>query len=33
MSKYAMDAFTGSLRREFLSEGIRVVSIAPGAFE
>ena len=33
MTKYALEAFTGSLRREFLQEGIRVASIAPGAFE
>lgn len=33
MSKYAMEAFTGSLRHEFMSVGIRVFSIAPGAFK
>ena len=33
MSKHALEAFTGCLRRELMLEGVRVVSIAPGAFE
>ncbi|MFC2124639.1 SDR family NAD(P)-dependent oxidoreductase [Bacteroidota bacterium] len=33
MSKHALEAFTGCVRREFLSEGVRVVSIAPGALK
>lgn len=33
ISKFAMEAFSGSLRREFMTVGIRVVSIAPGAFK
>ena len=33
MSKFAQEAFSGCLRREFLQAGIRVVSIAPGSFK
>ena len=33
MSKHALEAFSGCLRRELMLEGVRVVSIAPGAFE
>ena len=33
MSKHALEAFSGCVRREFMLEGIRVVSLAPGAFK
>jgi NAD(P)-dependent dehydrogenase (short-subunit alcohol dehydrogenase family) len=33
MSKCALEAFSGCLRRELMLEGVRVVSIAPGAFK
>ncbi len=33
MSKHAIKAFTGSLRRELMPEGISVVGIVPGAFK
>jgi NAD(P)-dependent dehydrogenase (short-subunit alcohol dehydrogenase family) len=33
MSKCALEAFSGCLRRELMLKGIRVVTITPGAFE
>jgi NAD(P)-dependent dehydrogenase (short-subunit alcohol dehydrogenase family) len=33
MSKHALEAFSGCLRRELMLGGVRVVSIAPGAFK
>jgi NAD(P)-dependent dehydrogenase (short-subunit alcohol dehydrogenase family) len=33
MSKCALEAFSGCLRRELMLEGVRVVTITPGAFE
>ena len=33
MTKYAVEAYSDSLRRELLSQGIKVIKIQPGSFE